>query len=276
MAQSTFKNSLKYVLVYEGGKVDDPRDPGGRTNQGVTQRVYSAYRSRQGQAPRDVHLMTAVERDMIYRRQYWDAIEGDKLPAGVDLVIFDAAVNSGPKQAAKWLQRALRVEADGHIGFGTLSAAANHPNHDGLVQLIADQRMSFLQRLRHWRHYKNGWSNRVKHVTAAGMIFASGPNAGPAPAPQFFFDGNHKAPIDDAEAFDQTAAADMTTGAGTTTAVLSQAAYTLSPFTDNPNIQYIVLALTLAGVALAVGGGIWSFVARLRNQDRAAALGSEF
>lgn len=95
--------------------------------------------------PRSVQKLTAPERDAIYRRQYWDAIKGDKLPAGVDYVVFDGAVNSGPKQSIKWLQRALgsayRGQIDGVIGLATFAALEATEDHDALIDRICDRRM---------------------------------------------------------------------------------------------------------------------------------------
>lgn len=101
MTETCFTRSMPRILAHEGGKVDDPADPGGRTNQGVIQRVYDAYRIRIGLTPRDVYVMEASERDAIYEDQYWRAIRGDDLPAGLDYVVFDGAVNSGPARSIK-------------------------------------------------------------------------------------------------------------------------------------------------------------------------------
>ena len=121
-----FRDALARVLVHEGGKVDHPADPGGRTNKGVTQRVYNAWRTKSYLPLRDVYLISDLEVEAIYRFQYWDAIKGDQLPPGIGYVVLDGAVNSGPKQSAKWLQRALGFEpsqVDGMIGSVTLNAA---------------------------------------------------------------------------------------------------------------------------------------------------------
>ena len=71
MTLSRFDEALKRVLVHEGGYVDHPADPGGATMKGVTQRVYDAFRRRQGVVSRPVALIESVELKAIYRRQYW-------------------------------------------------------------------------------------------------------------------------------------------------------------------------------------------------------------
>jgi lysozyme family protein len=99
-----FDRSMAFVLRWEGGKVDNPADPGGRTNQGVTQRVYSLWRMRLHISDRDVYEMTDDERDAIYREQYWKAASCDRLAWPLCLVQFDTAVNCGCSRALHWLQ----------------------------------------------------------------------------------------------------------------------------------------------------------------------------
>src|ERR1700722_18553072 len=101
MATGNFTQALSQVLRHEGGVCDDPRDPGGRTNCGITQANYDVYRKSKGLPPHDVYLMADNERDDIYRTRYWDAVRGDQLPSGLDYVVFDGAVNSGVAQSVK-------------------------------------------------------------------------------------------------------------------------------------------------------------------------------
>ena len=105
--QANFPKALPRILVYEGGKVDDPRDPGGRTNKGITQTTFNAWCREQGLPQVDVYTITNDEVASIYKYKFWDVVRGDDLPCGLDLVVFDGAVNSGPGQSGKWLQRAL-------------------------------------------------------------------------------------------------------------------------------------------------------------------------
>ena len=110
-----FAKALALVLQSEGGKVDLKADPGHRTNAGVTQAVFTAWLAKQGKPSRDVYLITAAEVSAIYRTQYADVVHFDDLPAGLDYAVFDAAVNSGPVEAARWLQDAIGVTKDGHV-----------------------------------------------------------------------------------------------------------------------------------------------------------------
>ena len=149
-----------WILAYEGGFVNHPKDPGGATNQGITQRTYDAYRRRIGHATQSVRLIDNVERDTIYRVQYWDAIKGDDLPSGVDAVVYDFAVNSGPSRAAKYLQRIAGVKQDGMIGMQTLDALARMDSTQVIGRLCAD-RMAFLRGLPAWVTFGTGWTRRV-------------------------------------------------------------------------------------------------------------------
>jgi lysozyme family protein len=146
--------SLRHVLKHEGGKVHHPKDPGGRTNQGVTQRTYTAYRKRLGQPTRDVFLMTDAERNQIYREGYWNKIDGDGLPLGVDYCAFDYCVNSGPGRANKVLKLAPKQEAAAQIEY------------------ICAERLDFLKRLKTWDTFGKGWARRVRdcRATALSMI----------------------------------------------------------------------------------------------------------
>ena len=181
MTATGFARALPRVLAHEGGKVDDPADPGGRTNQGVTQAVYAAYRARLGASAKDVWDMRPEERDQIYRDQYWSAMRGDDLPAGLDYAVFDGAVNSGVSRSAKWLQQALDVPADGHIGSVTI-AAAQAADTVEVIDRICDIRMAFLKRLKHWPRFGRGWTERVSGVRTIGKALANRTPISLAPA----------------------------------------------------------------------------------------------
>ncbi len=99
MASATFERALDLVLSFEGGFVHDPRDPGGATNLGVTQATLARACGRPVSID-EVRALTRAEAGAIYRRLYWTAIRGDALPAGLDLAVFDCAVNSGPARRA--------------------------------------------------------------------------------------------------------------------------------------------------------------------------------
>jgi lysozyme family protein len=165
--KDNFTAALASVLAYEGGFSDDPLDPGGMTNLGVTRAVWSEWLGR----PASVKEMTELTASAVapmYKRKYWDAVNGDELPDGIDHCVFDFAVNSGVGRAAKLLQSCLGVAVDGQIGPKTL-AAAKAANAKKVIELYGLARLTFLKSLPHWPVYKNGWSTRVADVTSAAL-----------------------------------------------------------------------------------------------------------
>ena len=260
MATTSFAYCERAVLAFEGGKVNNPNDPGGRTNQGVIQRVYDGWRRRKGLPLRSVYEMEAAERDDIYRNQYWNAVRGDELPAGVDLAVYDGAVNSGPTQATKWLQRALGVAVDGHIGEATLRALEECTDMDAVVAGICARRLAFMKSLRTWPTFGKGWSRRVAAVQRAGQNLATG---SVPPEASFIAGGQIKARLADARPAPQTAAPDAAATGGGVTATLTQASAAIEPLKDqNEHIAMLFTALTVIGVLVTIGGLVWGMYAR--------------
>jgi lysozyme family protein len=160
--QENWDKSFEMVLAHEGGYVNDPRDPGGRTNLGVTQRAWESYWSRSS-SEEEMRKLTPNVVKPFYKAMYWDKIKGDQLPAGVDYAAYDLAVNSGVGRAAKYLQRIAGVPEDGVIGPKSLEAIkACDPEQT--VQALCDMRLDFLKRLPTFDTFGKGWSRRVAEV----------------------------------------------------------------------------------------------------------------
>jgi lysozyme family protein len=118
--------------------------------------------------------MRALTPDMVaplYKAKYWDKVYGDKLPHGVDLCVFDCAVNSGVSRAAKLLQRAVGVDDDGVIGNMTLTAC-EAVSPDLIIQRFSEERLAFLQALPTFATFGKGWSRRVAEVEAQAQNLA--------------------------------------------------------------------------------------------------------
>ena len=265
MAASNFDASLKRVLVHEGGFSDHPKDPGGATMKGVTQRVYDGYRDRQGRPRRPVREIAPAELKAIYRRQYWDAVRADELPGGVDYATFDAAVNSGPVQAAKWLQRAAGVVADGQIGEATLAALDGRAGE--VVEAMCDLRLAMLRRLRTWPSFGAGWTRRVAEVREAARRMARAPaersgrsrTAGGPPPPTAPGPDEIGKASPDALRLTRTpeGAGGVLAGTGGVGAAVAEQAERLAPFADfSLMLKWLFAALLLAGVALTLVG-VW-------------------
>lgn len=165
--------SLKLVLVHEGGFVNDPQDPGGATNKGITQKTYDAWRLGEGLPKRSVVNLNFWETTEIYRNGYWNKIEGDELPKGVDYCVFDFCVNSGIDRASKYLQRVVGVADDGRIGPQTLSALGMYSSKQ-VIDNLCDMRQAFLERQPTFAHFGKGWTTRVAEVRAKAKEMADG------------------------------------------------------------------------------------------------------
>lgn len=262
--KDNWDKAMVVELRFEGGKVDDPQDPGGRTNEGVTQRVYSAYRKKMKKASQDVYLMTPDERDQIYMEQYGWKIAFDQLPPGLDLLILDGAINSGVTQSVKWVQRCLGLTADGSMGDVTLQAVHNHPDHDALIAQICDRRMRFLRALRHWPRYKNGWTSRVNQLRAKAQAWAMG-SVGPPVT--YVSDMNRRALVTHAVAPPARAVGDALATGGTVSTTLSTAQATLEPLQGNPWVDKIILGLIVGGVVLGGIGFAYGYYARQKKAE---------
>jgi lysozyme family protein len=168
--KDNFDAALKAILHHEGGFVNHPKDPGGMTNLGVTKKVWEEWVGHEV----DEKTMRGLTPEIVgpmYKVKYWDKVKGDDLPAGVDYAVFDAAVNSGPGRAAKWLQSCVGVEPDGGIGPKTL-AAVNAFDANDLVEDYAKRRLSFLMDLQTWDTFGKGWGRRVAEVEKTALKMA--------------------------------------------------------------------------------------------------------
>lgn len=268
---SAWSAALKVELKFEGGKDDDPIDPGGRTNQGIIQRVYSSWRKKKGLPVRDVFLMEDSERDEIYYQNYGRLVRFDELPPGVNIVVLDGGVNSGPSQSIKWLQRALGLGADGVLGDRTLEAVENHPDHDALVAAICDQRMKFLRALKTFYHFGGGWTSRVNQLKKIGQAWAMGSIG---PVVNWVPNMNKKATLVDAKPKLSTAPADATAAGGTVTTALSGAQSVLEPLSyTNDWINHLLIGLVVLGGLATAFGFAYAYYARNRNKSLEDDLG---
>jgi lysozyme family protein len=168
---SRFEQAVERVLRHEGGFVQHPRDPGGATRFGITRETLSWARNRAASVS-DIRRLSRKEAIAIYRRLYWDAVCADELPSGLDLAVFDLAVNSGPARAVTMLQATLGVEADGIVGPFTLNAAREADVPD-VIRRLTKARLGFLGRLATWPVFGLGWSRRVLAVEQEALRLAS-------------------------------------------------------------------------------------------------------
>lgn len=279
--RENFEKCMPVVLRYEGGFSNHPRDPGGVTLEGIIQRVYDGFRDRNNKPRRPLTpQMRATaewiaERNAIYRAQYWNAIRGDELPAGVDLAVFDGAVNSGPFQSIKWLQRALgNVEVDGQLGEATLAALTLCNDHDALIADMESRRLGMLRNLSTWDAFGKGWQSRVVNVKAIGQAWATG-SVGPDPVAAHMAGGDAKAYASDVAQpmFDPHQAGTSAVGGVSLSGLISGAKDQIGMLVGTSGfIDQVYLALTIAGVVIAVGGVAYAFWSNFKSKRARRAI----
>lgn len=157
-----FDGAFEKLLKHEGGYSDNKYDSGGKTMFGITEQVARAN-GYQGQM-KDLPLSVAKG---IYKEQYWDAVRADEMPQKLRYGLFDAAVNSGPSQAVKWLQQALNLVPDGVIGIKTLFEAKKSDGNEVLLKMLG-YRLEFMTNLKVWSNFGKGWARRVATILKEG------------------------------------------------------------------------------------------------------------
>lgn len=144
--------------------------------KGITLSTYSKYLGRQ--ASRDELLNIPHEHVcVIYKNKFWEACWCDELPSGLDLCVFDMAVNSGPSRAAKMLQRIVGAEPDGFVGQKTIAAVKAKAESNGILFLIEEfqkARQHYLEALPTFSTFGKGWTRRVDKTRDLALKMANG------------------------------------------------------------------------------------------------------
>ena len=147
----TFNDAIDRVLGHEGGYVNDPSDPGGETQWGISKRSYPHI---------NIKELTREGAKGIYLRDFWQPLNGDKLYDGVAYQLLDFAINSGIETAIRYLQRAIGVADDGHWGPVSQKAADMMSESDQIMALNAE-RLDLMTRLKNWPQHGRGWARRI-------------------------------------------------------------------------------------------------------------------
>ena len=148
----TFDQVFDKLISHEGGYVNDPHDPGGETKFGISKRSYPHL---------DIHSLTLADAKTIYRRDFWDRAQCDKLHPDLAFDLFDGAVNSGIGQAIRWLQRAVGVADDGVVGPLTLASINRENDTSAIRARYNGHRLDFMTRLSTWDVFGKGWARRI-------------------------------------------------------------------------------------------------------------------
>jgi lysozyme family protein len=154
-----FRDCLELVLKHEGGFVNHPKDPGGMTNLGVTKRVWEEWVGHEVDEKAMRALTPALVAPM-YEMKYWRTSYCEKLPRGLDLLVFSMAVNAGSGRSVKLLQDAIGVVADGIIGPRTM-ARINEANVETLIDSFSEARRQFYRGLKTFPVFGKGWLSRT-------------------------------------------------------------------------------------------------------------------
>jgi lysozyme family protein len=247
--KGNFAKSLARVLVYEGGYSNNPKDPGGVTDKGITQGTYNAWLSKRGESSRAVKGISDEDVASIYKTEYWDRIHGDELPSGVDFCMFDAAVNSGVGGSTTWAQNVVNVNPDGSMGNTTLEAIQADDAED-FIRAFCSRRLGTLKRLRTWPTFGKGWSARIANVQKTALAMAaSADDQAPDPVLVSTAGGNSKARMSDVPISKTSAIATHAATVGgavaTATAATTQS---LGGISDTfAWIKYVLGGLTIVG-----------------------------
>ena len=167
--QGNFKECLDLVLKSEGGYVNNPADPGGMTNLGVTKRVWQEYTGHEADE-KEMRSLTPEKVAPLYEQKYWRPCYGEVLPRGLDFVVFSMGVNSGPGRSVKLLQSAIGCVPDGVIGPRTRELISDS-NSATLIAKFSEARREYYKSLNK-PVFEKGWLNRVDHEEAQALNMA--------------------------------------------------------------------------------------------------------
>jgi lysozyme family protein len=167
MANKGFLDAIEVILKNEGGFVNHPADRGGATNWGITKKVYEQYKGRPVTIE-EIKNMPRWEAIEIYKKNYWDAIAGDKIKYyATALTLFDQAVNRGVSTVIRQAQQVLGLIPDGKIGTQTLAALNAMPDTKFVPLFLAAAENSYktiVQRNPSQSVFLKGWLKRVEHL----------------------------------------------------------------------------------------------------------------
>ena len=168
--------SLKMLDISEGRYSNDAHDPGGPTNHGVIQTEYNAWRRAHGLPVQSVRFILDTEVVAIYKNQYWDRVQADALPSGIDYIVFDDAVNSGPREAIIAMQKTLnrmhnaKLSVDGVLGLLTMEAI-HEVDPAEFIKAYTVERMWFYRNIPGWRWFSFGWTHRIYGQTGDPGVY---------------------------------------------------------------------------------------------------------
>jgi lysozyme family protein len=179
--KENFDKAVAFTLEHEGGLVNNPNDPGGLTNLGISFRFLKGVNPDLGDVnndgvvnEHDIQEMTVEQASKIYKIAFWDTCKCDELPPLVDAVVFDTGVNMGTGTSIKLLQRTLNglyntnLKEDGGIGPKTKAALNEVVDNLECANAFLDSRRNYYVSLAEnkprFKIFLKGWMNRVNDL----------------------------------------------------------------------------------------------------------------
>lgn len=176
-----YPEAFAFTLSFEGGYNDDPRDPGGCTNLGITIHTLRAWRQPQTVTCEDVKNLTMTEAADIYALNYWTPVWGTQLPVGINTQVWDFGVNAGPRRAIRYLQTLVGSTVDGIMGPNTLAAThawLQRLGNTAANELYFNKRQDYYESLSTFAHFGKGWTRRNKECLALALTLAEKASGG--------------------------------------------------------------------------------------------------
>ena len=163
-----YRECLDLVLKSEGGWVNNPKDPGGETNLGVTKAVWEEW---VGHPVTTMKNLTKDDVAPLYEQRYWRPCYGEVLPRGLDFIVFSMGVNAGPGRSVKLFQQSIGCVPDGVIGPATRSLICAS-NTATLIAKFSEVRREYYRSLKTFPVFGKGWLSRVDHEEATALNMA--------------------------------------------------------------------------------------------------------
>jgi lysozyme family protein len=173
-----FDACMPFILKEEGGYSNTPGDHGGATDDGIIQSEYNVFRYGAGLPLQSVRLISADEYNTIYWQRYWNP-DCPKLPAGLDLSVFNINVNGGDGRGTRLIQQCLELPVDGIWGPDTdkqVKAISNSDVADIIAAFHADERAFYAAIIQHdssQQKFASDWFGRNDRCEALSLTMAA-------------------------------------------------------------------------------------------------------
>ena len=166
-----YKKLKPFILKFEGGFVNDPRDRGGATNKGITIATFRQFFGASATIDQ-LKNITDAQWDKVFTTGFWKPCAADFIKdQHVADIIVDWAWASGPVNAKKRVQQALALTPDGQFGQHTVTVL----NTDSSAYIkILKARFDFIDaNIKAYpgnAAFRKGWERRIAELAASAGI----------------------------------------------------------------------------------------------------------